>query len=117
MDDRDDELLPDENAESDEADLLEFEQQEEQQLNQRQFALGTLFFLITVAALYFAVERYSGGRFALFTVIVLAVLAPLLYILSWLTRALFEAGLIGTLVGIAVLAALIVLGLLAIFGI
>ena len=85
-------------------------------LGEHQFALRTLLLLVTAAAVYIAVERYSGGRFALGTLIVLATVVPLLYVVAWLGRALVDADALGTLLWIGCVAGLITLGLLAVFG-
>src|SRR5690606_31232403 len=96
-DDEDDDLERDAEQQRDDRHWLE-EDDSQPALGSRQYALGTLFFAVTLACIYFAVERYSGGRFALAAVLVLAVGMPLLYILAWTSRLLLDAGIWGTLI-------------------
>ncbi len=85
---------------------------EPRQLTQRQFTLSALFLLTAFCGLYVAVEKATGGRFGIATLLVLITVVPVLYVIGWIARALVDAGPLGTLAWIAGVAALIVLGLL-----
>jgi hypothetical protein len=68
-------------------------------LGELQFRLSGLFGLLTVAAIYFALERAHQGQFALHaalgTLVFVVVLLPACWVAAWLARAVADRGALG----------------------
>jgi hypothetical protein len=70
-------------------------------LGDLQFRLSGLFGLVTVAAVYFALERIHHGRFALHavvgTLLLVLIVLPALWTAAWLARSAVDSGVAGLL--------------------